>query len=161
MSPLSKLIIFTALLLGCSHSGAPFRDVFSILVTLSFGVVLQLSNISPGGNEMRVIGKYTRRKRDNKKKFNNHIIGSIIISKTSYTRVCQMRGNVDGIANMCRAVAATEHKQCAVNQLGRFFLRTQRVFIAPCGRNFAVKVCRQTVWSNSPTFSFHLSNFFS
>ncbi len=43
--------------------------------------------------------------------------------------------------------------------LGRFFLQTQRVFIAPCGWNFAVKVRLQTAWLNSPTFSFHLAIF--
>ncbi len=43
--------VFTKLLLGHSRSGAPFRDVFSILVALSFGAALQLSNITAGGSE--------------------------------------------------------------------------------------------------------------
>ncbi len=72
-----------------------------------------------------------------------------------------MRGNVDGTANMHRAIAATERKQRAANRSWSVFLRTQMVFIAPCGRNFAVKVCLQTARSNLRPFSFHLNNFFS
>ncbi len=53
--------LITTLLLGRSHSGAPFRDVFSILVTLSLGVVLQLSKITPGGSEARVGGRKEHR----------------------------------------------------------------------------------------------------
>ncbi len=70
---------FTTLLLGRSRSGAPFRDIFSISVALSLGVVLELSNITPGGSEARVVGRKTRQNRDNKKKTNykNHIIGSL------------------------------------------------------------------------------------
>ncbi len=56
----------------------PFRDVFSISVALSLGAVLQLSSITPGGSETRVVGRNTRQKRDKKKKLKNHIIGSII-----------------------------------------------------------------------------------
>ncbi len=73
--------LITMLLLGCSRSGAPFRDVFSISVVLSLGAVLRLSNITPGGSEARVIGRNMRRKRDNKKNFKTHIICSIITSK--------------------------------------------------------------------------------
>ncbi len=58
---------FTTLLFGCSPPGAPFWDIFSISVALSLGVVLQLSNITPGGSEGRVEGRNTRWKRDNKK----------------------------------------------------------------------------------------------
>ncbi len=53
---------FTTLLLGHYHSGAPFRDVLSISVVLSLGVVLQLSNITPGGSEAMVVGRNTSRK---------------------------------------------------------------------------------------------------
>ncbi len=78
-------IIITTLLLGRSHFGAPFWDVFSISVALSLGVVLRLSNIIAGGSEARVVGRNTRRKLDNKKKnFKNHIFGSIITSKDFY-----------------------------------------------------------------------------
>ncbi len=78
----TKFSIFTMLLLGRSCSGAPFQDVFSISVALSLGVVLKLSNIPPGGSEARVVGKNTKRKRDNQRNFNkNNIIGSIITSK--------------------------------------------------------------------------------
>ncbi len=56
------------LLLGRSRSGAPFQDVFSISVALSLGAVPQLSNITPGGSEVRVVGRNTKWKRDNKKK---------------------------------------------------------------------------------------------
>ncbi len=69
------------LLLGRSRFGAPLRDVFSISVALSLGAVLRLSNITPGGSEARVVGRHTRRKRDNKKNYTNHIIGSIVTSK--------------------------------------------------------------------------------
>ncbi len=74
-------LIFTTLLLGCSRSGVPFWDVFSIQVVLSFGAVLRLSNITLGRSEARVVGRNTRWKRDNKKNFKNHIISSIITSK--------------------------------------------------------------------------------
>ncbi len=67
--------------LGRSRSGTPFWDVSSILVTLSLGVVLRLSNITPEGSEARVVRRNTRWKRDNKKNFKNHIISSIITSK--------------------------------------------------------------------------------
>ncbi len=60
---------------------APFQDVFLILVVLSLGVVLRLSDITPGESEARVVGRNTRQKRDNKKIFKNHIISSIITSK--------------------------------------------------------------------------------
>ncbi len=36
----AELRIFTTLLLGPSRSGAPFRDIFSILVALFLGAVL-------------------------------------------------------------------------------------------------------------------------
>ncbi len=62
-----NLVPFIMLLLGCSPSGAPFQDIFSISVALSLGVVLQLSNITPGGCELRVEGRNTRWNRDNKK----------------------------------------------------------------------------------------------
>ncbi len=61
--------------------GTPFWDVFSILVALSLGAVLQLSNIIPGGSEVKVVSRNTIWNRDNKKNFKNHIIGSIITSK--------------------------------------------------------------------------------
>ncbi len=63
----SNLDFFTTFLLGNSHSGVPFWDVFSILVALSLGEVLRLSNITLGGSEVRVVGRNTRQKRDNKK----------------------------------------------------------------------------------------------
>ncbi len=47
--------IFTTLLLGRSRT--PFQDVFSISVALSLGVVLRLSNITPGGSEARMAKK--------------------------------------------------------------------------------------------------------
>ncbi len=61
--------------------GAPFWDVFLILVASSLSGVLRLSNITPGRSEAKVVGRNTRRKGDNKKNFKNHIIGSIITSK--------------------------------------------------------------------------------
>ncbi len=78
--PKVNINFLTMLLLGRSHSGAPFWDVFSISIVLSLGAVLQLSNITPGGSEVTVVGKNTRWKRDNKKNFKNHIISSIITS---------------------------------------------------------------------------------
>ncbi len=54
-------VFFTMLLLGRS-------DVFSISVALSLGVVLRLSNITPGGSGARVVGRNTIQKQDNKKK---------------------------------------------------------------------------------------------
>ncbi len=60
--------VITTLLLGHSHSGAPFRNVFLILVALFLGAVPRLSNIIPGGSEARVVERNTRLKRDNKKK---------------------------------------------------------------------------------------------
>ncbi len=77
----NSFCIFTTLLLGRSRSGVPFQDVFSISVALSLGAVLRLSNITPEGSDARVAGRNTRWKRDNKKIFTNHIIGSIITSK--------------------------------------------------------------------------------
>ncbi len=60
------IVIFTTLLLG--RSRASFWDVFfSILVALSLGAVLRLSNITPGEIEARVIGRNRRRNRYNKK----------------------------------------------------------------------------------------------
>ncbi len=65
--PFKKMAVplFTTLLLGCSPSGTLFQDIFSISVALSLGVVLQLSNITPGGSEARVEGRSTRWNRDN------------------------------------------------------------------------------------------------
>ncbi len=60
--------LFTTLPIRRSRSSAPFWVVFLISVVLSLGAVLQLSNITPGGNEARVVGKNTRRNPDNKKK---------------------------------------------------------------------------------------------
>ncbi len=74
--------IFTMLLLGRSRSRAPFWDVFSISVVLSLGVVLRLSNITQGGSEVRVVGRNTRQKRDNKKKTLKTIL-SAVTSKDS------------------------------------------------------------------------------
>ncbi len=71
----------TKLLLGHSRSGAPFWEVFSISVAPYLGTALRLSNITSGGSEARVVRRNTRRKRDNKKFFKNHIISSIITSK--------------------------------------------------------------------------------
>ncbi len=51
--------LFATLLLGRSHSSAPFQDVFSISVALSLGSVLQLSNFTPEGSEARVVGRNT------------------------------------------------------------------------------------------------------
>ncbi len=70
------MFIFTTLLLGCSRSGASF--------VLPFGVILRLSNITPGGSVARVVRRNTKRKRDNTKNFKSHIIGSIITSKDFY-----------------------------------------------------------------------------
>ncbi len=78
---MDSFLLFTVLLLSHSHSGASFRDVFLISVALSLGAVLQLSDITPGGSEARVVGRNTRRKQDNKKPFKNHVISSIITSK--------------------------------------------------------------------------------
>ncbi len=44
-----------------------------------------LSGITAGGSKARVIGRNTRWKRDNKKNFKNHIIGSIITSSVGCT----------------------------------------------------------------------------
>ncbi len=66
------LVIFTMLLLGRSRSGTSFRDVFSISVALSLGVVLQLSNITPGGSEARAVGhKGRKEKSDSEQKLAN------------------------------------------------------------------------------------------
>ncbi len=65
----------------CFYYYASIRDVFSISVALPLGAVLRLSNITPGGSEARVVGRNTRRKRDNKERFKNYIIRSIITSK--------------------------------------------------------------------------------
>ncbi len=62
------ILLITMLLLGRSRFGAPFRNVCSILVALSLGAVLRLSNITLGGSEARVVGKNKGQKRDNKKK---------------------------------------------------------------------------------------------
>ncbi len=62
-----KPSVFITVLLSRSRSGAPFRDVFLISVALSLGVVLQLSDITLGGSEERVVGRNTRRNRNNKK----------------------------------------------------------------------------------------------
>ncbi len=56
----------TTLLLGYSPSCVPFWDIFSILVALSLVAALQLSNITPGGSEVKVEGRNTRWNRDNK-----------------------------------------------------------------------------------------------
>ncbi len=60
MQQLAYATLITTLLLGCSPSGAPFRDIFSISVVLSVDAVLQLSNITPGGSKVRVEGRNTR-----------------------------------------------------------------------------------------------------
>ncbi len=70
-------LVFTTLLLGHSHSGAPFRDVFSISVALSLSVVLQLSHITPGESEAKVVGRNTRPNRDNKNTIKN-ILSAVI-----------------------------------------------------------------------------------
>ncbi len=88
------ILFYTTLLLGHSCNGAPFCDVFSISVALSLGAILRLINITPGGNEARVVGRNTRRKRDNKKNFKNHIIGSIITSKDFLSvKICNYKIN--------------------------------------------------------------------
>ncbi len=51
--------VFTMLLLGHFCSSVPFWDVFLISIALSFGAVLRLSNITPGGSELRVVGRNT------------------------------------------------------------------------------------------------------
>ncbi len=43
--PIYGLTVFTTLLLGCSRSGAPFRDVFPISVVLSLGAVLDWATL--------------------------------------------------------------------------------------------------------------------
>ncbi len=70
------------LLLGRSHSGAPFRDVFSISVALSLGAVLQLSNITPGGSEARVVGRNTSRN-----EITNNTLRTILSAVLSYLRI--------------------------------------------------------------------------
>ncbi len=66
------------LLLGRFRSSTPFRDVFLILVALSLSAVLQLSNITPGGNETRVVGRNTREKQDNKKKTLKTVLSAVL-----------------------------------------------------------------------------------
>ncbi len=73
--------IFTTLLLGRSQSGAPFRDVFSILVALSLGAVLQLSSITPGGSKAEWYEGTQSGTEITKKNYKNRFIVSIITSK--------------------------------------------------------------------------------
>ncbi len=64
-----------------------FGMFFQYRLAQSLSVVLQLSNITPGGSEARVVGRNTRPKGDNKE---NHIIGSIITSKESLSvKICK------------------------------------------------------------------------
>ncbi len=60
-------LFFTTLLLGRSCSGVPSRYVLSISVALSFGTTIE-HNYSRRKYE-RVVGRNTRRKRDDKKTF--------------------------------------------------------------------------------------------
>ncbi len=76
------------MLLGRSHSGASFQDVFLISLALSLIAVLQSSNITPGESEARVVGRNTRQKRDNQKKLEKpyywqdyHISTGVFVSK--------------------------------------------------------------------------------
>ncbi len=109
-------------------------------------------------------------KKKQKKKQENGSKNVGVMFKTWYIRARQMvrkqfanqmRGNVDGTANMHCAAAATERKQRAANRSWSVFPANTTGFYHLCGRNFAVKVCSQTARSNSPTFSFHSGNFFS
>ncbi len=68
-------LFITTLLFGRSCYDAPFWDVFSISVALSLGAVLRLSNITPGVSEVKVVGRNTRRKCDNKK---NSILSAVL-----------------------------------------------------------------------------------
>ncbi len=45
----------------------PFRDIFSISIALSLGVVLRLRTSTPGGSEASVVGRNIRWNQDNKK----------------------------------------------------------------------------------------------
>ncbi len=55
----SRVDFFTTHLLGRSHSGVLFRDVFSISVALSLAAVLRLGYITPGEGAARVVGRNT------------------------------------------------------------------------------------------------------
>ncbi len=74
--------LFSTLLLGHSRSSTPFQDVFSISVAPSLGALLQLSNITPGGSEARVVGRNTRQEQDNKK-----TIKTILSAVLSHLRI--------------------------------------------------------------------------
>ncbi len=78
-----KILIFTMLLLGCCIFGMFFFDIGSVISR----AVLRLSNIIPGKNEARVVGRNTRRKEDNKKPlkttFSSHRDIPYIVSGTT------------------------------------------------------------------------------
>ncbi len=83
------------LLLGCSPSGAPFRDISSISVAISLGVVLKLSNITSGGSEAWVEGRNTSYKRDNKKTLKTIIIHVWTLKSRSEWRFLEVRRKDD------------------------------------------------------------------